>query len=217
MEPRDEVGLLERRLHAEGFTLVAGVDEVGRGALAGPLVVCAVILPVGYDLPGLRDSKLLTPLARARLAAEIRHQAVALRIVRVTPLSIDRHGLQRCNLRALRRAVARLRPAPEYALSDGYALRRLGIPTLSIVKGDRVAASVAAASVVAKVVRDRAMARLHRVFPAYGFDRHKGYGTGAHRDALRAHGPSPVHRLSFFGVAGARIAGDDGLQPAAPL
>lgn len=203
-----EVGLLERRLHAEGFRLVAGVDEVGRGALAGPLVVCAVILPPDYDLPGLRDSKLLTPLARARLAVAIRLQAIALRIVRVTPRAIDRYGLQRSNLRALRRAVALLRPVPEYALSDGYGLSRLRVPTLSIKKGDRVAASVAAASIVAKVARDRTMVRLHRSFPAYGFDRHKGYGTRAHWEALRIHGPSLVHRLSFAGVEPYRIGSD---------
>jgi ribonuclease HII len=208
VKAHDEVGLLERRLNAEGFRLVAGVDEVGRGALAGPLVVCAVILPPDYDLPGLRDSKLLTPLARVRLAALIRRQAIALRIVRVTPGAIDRHGLQRSNLRALRRAVALLRPVPEYALSDGYALYRLRVPTLSVKKGDRVAATVAAASIVAKVTRDRTMRRLHRAFPAYGFDRHKGYGTRAHWEALRENGPSPVHRLSFAGVRAYRIGSD---------
>jgi ribonuclease HII len=196
----EQVGLLEKRLHAEGFSLVAGVDEVGRGALAGPLVVCAVILPPDYDLPGLRNSKLLTAQQRGRIAAWIRDQAIALNIVRVTPGAIDRYGLHRSNLRALRRAVARLQPVPEYALADGYAPGRLPIPVLSVKKGDRVAASVAAASIVAKVVRDRSMVRLHRRYPAYGFNRNKGYGTREHWDALRLQGPSEVHRHSFTGV-----------------
>jgi ribonuclease HII len=209
--PPIQIGLLERRLHAEGFSLVAGVDEVGRGALAGPLVVCAVILPSDYDLPGLRDSKLLTPLQRNRIASWIRDQALALSLVRVTPGAIDRYGLHRSNLRALRRAVARLRPLPEYALADGYAPGRLPIPVLSVKKGDRVAASVAAASIVAKVVRDRSMVRLHRRYPGYGFNRNKGYGTREHWDALRLQGPSEVHRRSFTGVLATAMTPSNGV------
>ncbi|MGH2728869.1 MAG: ribonuclease HII [Actinomycetota bacterium] len=193
-------GAIERELQDQGFSLVAGVDEVGRGALAGPLYAGAVILPDDWDLPGLKDSKLLTPKQREVLAVKIREQAVALRLVRVTPAIIDRRGLHKSNVRALRAAVARLDPRPHYALSDGFSVPRMPVPTLSIRKGDRVAASVAAASIVAKVVRDRAMRRLHRRYPMFGFARNKGYGTAEHWEALREHGPSPVHRMSFKGV-----------------
>lgn len=205
-------GGLERALRAEGFRFVAGVDEVGRGALAGPLVVCGVILPEDYHLPGLRDSKLLTAAARERLAPQIRRQALGIAFVRVSPARIDRAGLHRSNLWALRRAALRLRPAPEYVLFDGFPIRRVPVPSLAIKKGDRVTPSVAAASVLAKVSRDRAMRRLHRRHPLYGFDRNKGYGTAEHWRALRAHGPSPVHRRSFAGVAMAQLTLDAALD-----
>lgn len=193
-------GAIERELQDQGFQLVAGVDEVGRGALAGPLVAAAVILPNDWDLPGLKDSKLLTPKQRDVLSVKIREQAIALALVRVTPAIIDRRGLHKSNVRALRVAVSRLEPRPHYALSDGFSVPRMPVPTLSIRKGDRVAASVAAASIVAKVVRDRAMKRLHRRYPSFGFASNKGYGTSEHWNALRAHGPTPVHRMSFKGV-----------------
>lgn len=193
-------GSIERELRDNGFRLVAGVDEVGRGALAGPLFAAAVILPEEFDLPGLRDSKLLTPATRERLAKAIRQQAVALSLVRITSQVIDRRGLGRCNQRALRAAIARLQPRPDYALTDGLPVPRMPVTALSIRKGDRVSASVAAASIVAKVARDRAMRRLHPKYPSFGFARNKGYGTAEHWSALRQHGPSPVHRLSFAGV-----------------
>lgn len=193
-------GFIEHTLHAQGFALVAGTDEVGRGALAGPLVAAAVILPEDFDLEGLRDSKLLTPLARERMAAAIHERALAVSLVRITPQVIDRRGLHKSNLRALRAAIARLDPRPDYALTDGFPVKRMPCPSLGIKKGDRVSASVAAASIVAKVVRDRAMRRLHRKFPAFGFVRNKGYGTAEHWRALRDVGPSPVHRMSFKGV-----------------
>jgi ribonuclease HII len=193
-------GFIEVTLREQGFSLVAGTDEVGRGALAGPLVAAGVILPEDFDLSGVRDSKLLTPLARERMAAVIREHAVAISLVRITPQVIDRRGLHRSNLRALRAAIARLEPRPDYALTDGFPVKRMPVPSLGIKKGDRVSASVAAASIVAKVVRDRAMRRLHRRFPAFGFVRNKGYGTAEHWRALRDVGPSPVHRMSFKGV-----------------
>ncbi|HEV2686876.1 MAG TPA: ribonuclease HII [Actinomycetota bacterium] len=204
-------GRIERRLHDAGFGLVAGVDETGRGALAGPLVACAVILSEQAELPGLRDSKLLTPLARARLCVQIKEQALAISIVRVPPTSIDRRGLHRSNLRALREAAMRLRPAPEYLLVDGYPIRRVPFPCLSIKKGDRVSIAVAAASVVAKVTRDRLMVNLNRRHPGYAWDENKGYGTREHWRALDKLGPSPHHRLSFYGVGQMRLwsSGDD--------
>jgi ribonuclease HII len=204
-------GHIERRLRDAGFGLVAGVDETGRGALAGPLVACAVILPHDAELPGLRDSKLLTPLARARLAGQIQAQAVAISIIRVPSTSIDRRGLHRSNLRALREAALRLRPLPEYLLIDGFPIRRVPFPCLSIKKGDRVSVAVAAASVVAKVTRDRLMRNLNRRHPGYGFDENKGYGTREHWRALETLGPSPQHRLTFTGVGQMRLwaSGDD--------
>jgi ribonuclease HII len=205
-------GSIERELRDNGFVLVAGVDEVGRGALAGPLLAAAVILPEDFVLPGLNDSKLLAPAVRERLAVEIRRQAVALSIVRITSRVIDRRGLGRSNQRALRAAIARLQPRPDYALTDGLPVPRMPVPALSIKKGDRVAASVAAASIVAKVTRDRAMRRLHRHYPPFGFKTNKGYGTSEHWAALRMHGPSPVHRLSFAGVGAGGTVRVEGLE-----
>jgi len=193
-------GFIEGHLRAQGFTLVAGTDEVGRGALAGPLVAAAVILHPDADLTGIKDSKLMTAKAREAMASSIRERAVAISIVRITPAVIDRRGLHKSNIRALRAAVSRLDPRPGYALTDGFPVSRMCVPALSIKKGDRVSATVAAASIVAKVTRDRAMRRLHRRYPAFGFARNKGYGTAEHWRALREHGPTPVHRLSFKGV-----------------
>lgn len=197
----DAPGLLELRLHRAGFRLVAGADEVGRGALAGPLVAAAVILPDGVALPGLRDSKLCTRLQRERLAERIRSVAVAVSVARVYPDRIDRVGLQRCNLEVLRRAVRGLEVPPEYVLFDGFPLTRLAYPALSVKKADAVSLNVAAASIVAKVHRDAAMRRYHRRFPEYGFLSNAGYATRAHRRALREHGPCIIHRRSFCGVS----------------
>jgi ribonuclease HII len=192
---------IEQTLLAQGFTLIAGADEVGRGALAGPLVACAVILPPQHPIEGIKDSKLCTPDERERLAREIRQHAIAISLVRIMPHVIDRRGLHRMNLVALRRALARLQPRPEYALTDGFPVKRPPVPCLGIKKGDVVSPSIAAASIVAKVTRDRSMSRLHRRFPAYGFKTNKGYGTPEHREALKRLGPSPVHRMSFWGIA----------------
>lgn len=188
--------------------MVAGVDEAGRGALAGPLVAAAVILPQGFDLEGIADSKVLTRAARERACERILAEAVAVSRCRTMPHRIDRRGLHRMNLWLLRRAVLTLPVVPDYVLTDGFAVTRLAVPHLSIKKGDAVTASVAAASIVAKVTRDRMMDRYHRRYPAYGFDRHRGYGTPEHRAALAQLGPCPIHRLSFKGV-GLGAVGDD--------
>lgn len=200
--PRDRpIDHYERRLLAAGFRRVAGVDEAGRGALAGPLVAAAVILPEGFDVEGLADSKLLTPGQRDVWFERIRARAVAVAVCRAFPRRIDHRGLHVSNLALLRQAIRSLPVPPDFALSDGFALRGLrGLPRLSIKKGDAVAASVAAASIVAKVTRDRAMDRYHRRYPQYGFDRHRGYGTATHRDAIARFGPSPIHRMSFKGM-----------------
>jgi ribonuclease HII len=198
----DAVGVLERRLEAAGFGLVAGADEVGRGALAGPLVAAAVILPAGVRIEGVRDSKLCTPRQRTLLAERIKAEALAVSVVRISARSIDRRGLQRCNLEALRRALAGLEQTPEYALLDCFRLRRLPYPSLGIKKADVVSCSVAAASIVAKTYRDAMMRRYHRRFPGYGFRTNVGYGTRQHWAALRRLGPCDIHRRSFYGVMG---------------
>ena len=193
--------VLEDRLRDVGFERVAGVDEAGRGALAGPLVAAAVILPAGCPITGLADSKLLTAKRREELAAAIRRHAVALSVVRASPETIDRVGLQRTNLALLQRALRELQGGYDYALADGFPLAKMPAPVLGVHKGDQVATCVAAASIIAKVTRDQIMTRAARRFPGYGFERHKGYGTDQHWEALRKLGPSAYHRLSFTGVA----------------
>jgi ribonuclease HII len=187
----------ERQLRERGFTALAGVDEAGRGALAGPLVAAAVILPEGFDLDGLEDSKLLTRRQREAAYGRVTSRAVAFAVCRATPARIDRAGLHRTNLALLRSALRRLPVPPDFVLTDGFPLKRVGVPCLGLRKGDVVTASVAAASVVAKVTRDRIMDRYHRRFPDYGFDTNRGYGTEKHWEALWRLGPTAIHRRSF--------------------
>ena len=214
MSPRYVLDLdhYERRLRAEGFSRVAGIDEAGRGALAGPLVVAAVILPEGFDLDGLDDSKVLTAPQRERAFERIAAEAVAVAVRRALPRRIDHRGLHRSNVALFRRVIRDLPVAPDYVLADGFPLRGLPVPHLSIKKGDAVTASVAAASIVAKVTRDRIMERYHRRFPAYGFASNKGYGTAGHREALRRLGPTPIHRHSFVGIASGYYPNPAGLE-----
>jgi len=201
---RSEHGLwaLERVLQNHGFPHVAGADEAGRGACAGPLVVAAVVLPQGRrgEVPGLADSKLLTEAAREKAYAEVVKRALAWSVVVVPPEEVDAAGLHVMNVRAMRQAVLRLDPCPSYILTDGFAISGMPAPSLAVWKGDRVAACVAAASVVAKVTRDRMMVELHERFPHYDFAQHKGYSTPEHMSALQAHGPCPEHRFSYVNV-----------------
>jgi ribonuclease HII len=192
-----EIDHYERQLRERGFTLLAGVDEAGRGALAGPLVAAAVILPTTFELDGLEDSKLLTRKQRETAYARVTGEAVAYAVCKAMPTRIDRAGLHRTNMALLRRALRKLPMTPDFVLSDGFPLKRLGIPCLGLRKGDVVTASVAAASVVAKVTRDRIMDRYHRRFPDYGFNTNRGYGTERHWEALWRLGPTPIHRRSF--------------------
>lgn len=187
----------ERQLRERGFRLLAGVDEAGRGALAGPLVAAAVILPEDFDPQGIEDSKLLTRKQREEAFARVTEAALAVSVRRATPQRIDRYGLHRTNVRLLGRTLRTLEVPPEFVICDGFPLKRLGLPCLSVRKGDVVSMSVAAASVVAKVTRDRIMDRYHRRFPHYGFATNRGYGTAAHWEALWRFGPSPIHRRSF--------------------
>ncbi len=202
---RRDAGLYgyERALARAGFVHVAGADEAGRGACAGPLVVAAAVLPQGRrgEVPGLADSKLLTPAARVRAYDAVLRRAVAWSVVVVPATEVDEVGLHRCNVAAMRRALARLDPGPSYVLTDGFPVPGLGVPGLAVWKGDRVAGCVAAASVIAKVTRDRIMTELHERWPAYDFATHKGYVTAAHSAALRRHGPCPEHRFSYVNVA----------------
>ncbi len=209
---RREAGLYayEKALERAGLTPVAGTDEAGRGACAGPLVVAAVVLPTGRrgQVPGLADSKLLTPAARDRVFDEVVRRAAAWSVVVVPAQEVDRIGLHVCNVEGMRRALAQLSVAPAYVLTDGFPVRGLPAPGLAVWKGDRVSASIAAASVLAKVTRDRIMAGLHQQFPRYDFVGHKGYVTPVHDAALDEHGPCPEHRFSYVNVA-RRVPGDE--------
>jgi len=187
----------ERYLRHFGFRLITGVDEAGRGPLAGPVVAAAVILPPDVRIAGLRDSKLLTARQRDALFAEIRSVAVAVGVGMVGPRTIDRINIRRATFLAMHRALLRLGVEPELVVVDGELVPDLPFAERAFVKADRRVAAVAAASVVAKVTRDRIMDRLDARFPGYGFSEHKGYPTPGHLAALAALGPSPVHRLSF--------------------
>lgn len=193
----------ERALTRLGLAPVAGTDEAGRGACAGPLVAAAAVLTDGRrgEIPGLADSKLLTPGARERAYAEVMRRAAAWSVVIVPPDDIDRIGLHVANVQAMRRALAKLEIDPGYVLTDGFPVAGLGVPGLAMWKGDQVAACIAAASVIAKVTRDRIMAELHESWPQYDFATHKGYVTTEHQTALHRHGPSSVHRRSYVNVA----------------
>jgi ribonuclease HII len=210
---RRDAGLyaLDRTLHRRGFALVGGADEAGRGACAGPLVTAAVVLPGGKrgEIPELADSKLLTPIARERVYEHVVARALSYAVVVVPAGEVDARGLHRCNLEALRRALGQLAPRPDYVLTDGFRVDGLGVPGLAVWKGDRVSACIAAASVIAKVTRDRMMTDMHELYPQYDFAQHKGYITPDHAAALTRHGPCPEHRMSYANVA-AVVAGASG-------
>lgn len=199
-EVRNSLAAFDQTVRDRGFRHVAGADESGRGALAGPLVAAAVILPENFHLKDLKDSKKLTPNKRESLFDEIKLAAVAWKVISIEPAEIDRKGLQKANIYALERALAGLDPEPDFILTDRYEAARLKIPHLGVIKGDAVSQAVAAASVLAKVTRDRIMVEQAGRYPDYGFEVHKGYGTSAHLDALERFGPSPIHRLSFARV-----------------
>lgn len=209
---RRDAGLYgyERALRRVGIEPIAGVDEAGRGACAGPLVAGACILPAGRAgiVPGLADSKLLTEKARERVYAQVVRRAVAWSVVVIDSEECDRLGMHVANVEALRRAVALLDERPSYVLTDGFPVDGLEVPGLAVWKGDRVAACIAAASVLAKVTRDRLMVELDATYPVYDFKTHKGYITDVHSAALDEHGPSAVHRMRFVNVRRAA-----GLEP----
>jgi ribonuclease HII len=199
----------ERALKRVGFDPVAGADEAGRGACAGPLVAAAAILDdtKSRQIEGLKDSKLLTALQRERLYGEIARKAVAWAVVCIEPGECDDLGMHVANVMALRMALHRLEVAPTYVLTDGFPVDGLGVPGLAVWKGDRVSACVAAASIIAKVTRDRIMCELDQTYPEYAFKIHKGYCTPLHQERLDAHGPTATHRMRFVNVRRAARVG----------
>uniref|UniRef100_A0A7V4XSM2 Ribonuclease HII n=1 Tax=Acidobacterium capsulatum TaxID=33075 RepID=A0A7V4XSM2_9BACT len=194
----------ERQARRQGATAIAGVDEVGRGALFGPVVAAAVILPPRIDLKGLRDSKQLRASDRERLADEVRACAIALAIAEVDAETIDRINIYQATRLAMLRAVEQLCPKPDHLLIDAMRIDHPCAQT-SIVYGDSLSRSIAAASVIAKVYRDRLVCELHALYPEYGLDAHKGYGTPRHKAALLQYGPTPLHRKSFAPVTQSRL------------
>jgi ribonuclease HII len=190
----------ENHARTSGFTCIAGLDEAGRGPLAGPVVAAAVVLPAGLLIPGLTDSKQVIESERERLFEEIRRQAVCYGIGTADEGTIDDVNILQATIIAMERALDALAPRPDYLLLDAITLPRVRIPQKPIIKGDCRSHSIAAASILAKVTRDRLMLALHKKYPQYNFDKHKGYGTREHLALLREHGPCPVHRRSFSPV-----------------
>ncbi len=189
---------LENEIAAEGFETLCGVDEAGRGPLAGPVYAAAVILPRGLRIPGLNDSKKLSEKKREELFDEICEKALATSIAFATVEEIEERNILGATMLAMNRAIAGLSVKPDLALIDGNRNAGIEFPSRCIVKGDARCADIAAASILAKVSRDRVMLELAKQYPEYHFEQHKGYGTALHYAALREHGPSPVHRPSFL-------------------
>ena len=188
---------IENLYRRYGFGLIAGVDEVGRGCLAGPVLACAVVLDSARHIPGLADSKLLTAAARERLHDTICRRAIAWAVGVAEPPEIDRYNIHRASLRAMVRAVSGLAPQPDLVLVDAFRLEGLLMAQRAVTGGDRRCSAIAAASIVAKVTRDRLMDDLHRADSRYGYGRHKGYATAEHLAAVARHGYSEAHRRSF--------------------
>jgi len=191
----------EQQAHSEGFRFIAGVDEVGRGCLAGPVVAAACILDIAKPLPKyLNDSKKLTAERRDEIAAELRETAVCFAVGQVEADEIDRINILEATKLAMLKAIAELDPAADHLLIDALRLKLSPLPQRAIIKGDSISVSIAAASVIAKTFRDDLMAEYADEFPEYGFEKHFGYGTKHHLDAIRRHGPCVLHRMTFRGV-----------------
>jgi ribonuclease HII len=194
---------IEELLHKAGISPVAGVDEAGRGPCAGPLVIAAVILkdPFAPELAQVRDSKEISESKREELFDVIKNIAISVSVIRVSVEEIDARGVHMANLDGMRRAVSGLNIEPAYVLTDGYAIEGLALPNVAVWKGDQVVTAISAASIIAKVTRDREMIELDKQYPQYGFAKHKGYITAAHTAALAEHGPCVEHRKSFSNIA----------------
>ncbi|WP_320042463.1 ribonuclease HII [uncultured Desulfobacter sp.] len=190
----------EKQAMLDGYKVIAGVDEAGRGPLAGPVVSAAVVLPESFDVPGINDSKKLSEKKREALFPLIQAQAIAFGIGMADHEEIDRINILQASLLSMKRAVDALQLTPDYLLIDGKFTINATIEQRPVIKGDALSVSIAAASIMAKVTRDRIMAELDAKYPQYGLKRHKGYPTKAHKEAILTHGPCPVHRKSFKGV-----------------
>ena len=190
----------ERSLSSKGYRSIAGIDEAGRGPLAGPVVAAAVILPKGLQVPGVNDSKKLTELKREALFDVVMEKAIATGVGISRPEEIDEINILQATLKAMLRAVEDLRTSPDYLIIDGINTIDRDIPQHAIKKGDSLSISIAAASIIAKVTRDRMMLEYDRQYPSYGFTSHKGYGSKLHREAIANFGPCPIHRKTFAGV-----------------
>ena len=188
-----------------GYGLIAGVDEAGRGPLAGPVVAAAVILPDGISLPGVKDSKKMTAKGREDAFSMIIQKAIAIGVGAVSPEFIDKFNILKASLESMKRALLSLEPAPEYILVDGIHAVPVSTPQKCLKKGDQISRSISAASVLAKVYRDRLMRSYDELFPEYGFLRHQRYGTKQYMSAIKLYGPSPIHRLTFRGVRGIAV------------
>jgi ribonuclease HII len=198
--PPSDLYLFERQTHQRGYHLIAGVDEAGRGPLAGPVVAAAVILQPNRPIDGVNDSKKLTERQRERLFDQIMAEALCIGIGSCSPAEIDRINILQATRLAMLEAVQQLAPQPDALLIDGITTIATPLHQQTIKQGDSRSASIAAASIIAKVSRDRLMLDYDQLYPQYGFGRHKGYGSAKHLAALRRHGPCPIHRLSFGGV-----------------
>ncbi len=189
---------IEEKAHSEGYQLVCGVDEAGRGPLAGPVFAAAVILPKGHIIEGVNDSKKLSEKKREALFDKIVEEALDFSIASASEEEIDEHNILNATYMAMRRAVEGLSATADYALIDGNRMPPLAIPGETVVKGDALSASIAAASILAKVSRDRYMLEMAKCYPQYQFEKHKGYGTKLHYEMLDAFGPCPLHRQTFL-------------------
>lgn len=187
----------ERRLRSEGYTYIAGVDEVGRGPLAGPLVTAAVILPADFECIGLNDSKQVKKEQREEFAAQIKAEALSYSVIFIEAREVDRLNIHRATLLAMQQAVESCSVQPDFCLIDAMK-PELTMPYLSLVKGDAKSVSIAAASIIAKVARDQWMTEIAHLYPQYGFDKHMGYATPEHQEALRKYGATPLHRQTFI-------------------
>jgi len=204
-----DMRLYEREAYRRGFRFVCGIDEAGRGPLAGPVVAAAVVLPKSVRFPGINDSKQLTSAQRENFCVKIRSRALAIGVGVVDNVEIDRINILQATFRAMSSAVGRLEIEPDFLLIDGPYELPLQVKQKGIVQGDCLSISIAAASIIAKVHRDRLMCEYHEIFPQYGFDSHKGYATARHCEAIRRHGPCSLHRITFNGVIQGECRIDD--------
>ncbi len=209
----ENLRIMEKQAYQAGYHYIAGLDEVGRGPIAGPVVAAAVILPPGFLLAGVNDSKQLGAGKREKLAQKIKKQALAWSVASIYPAYLDRVNILNATRQAMSLAVKHLTPQPDYLLIDALELKDIPIPQRAIIKGDRISISIACASIIAKVERDESMQAMDLVFPGYNFSRHKGYATREHLEHLFAQGPCPLHRVSFEPVK-SLVAGGAGAQQA---